>query len=129
MINKEAREMIIKLLDKATILDIKENYNKGECERILQKDILEVRKIKEEIKDIFAGNDTSNLDINLSISCSFVDIQVIKEKKKNSITTQSIDKIYSNIFYKLPYNYTMGKKISKKVLNQFLEENNLKTIE
>jgi len=121
MINEEAKEMIIKLLDKATLLDIKENYNKSECERVLQKESLEIRKIKEEIRDIFAGNDTSNLDIKLSISCSFLDIQIVKERKSNSITTQSLEKIWSNLFYKLPYNYTMGKKISKKALDNFLQ--------
>lgn len=119
---------IIEKLNKLTILDITENYNKSEYERIILdvENTDEIKRIKEEIKNILEEYYNSE-QYFIHISCNHVSIDKIIERRENCTVTTPFKQIYSDNFSRLPYAYVMGKKISKKAMLNFVSnEKNIK---
>lgn len=112
-------KQIIEKLNLLTIMEIKENYNKSEYERICCKDTEKVKQIKEEIKKMLE-EDYNTEDYYIRISCNHVSIDKITHRDDNSTGLTEFKKIYSNNFKKLPYAYAMGRKISKKAMENFI---------
>lgn len=119
---------IIEKLNKLTILDITENYNKSEYERIILdvENTDEIKRIKEEIKNILEEYYNPE-QYFIRISCNHVSIDKIIERRENCTITTPFKQIYSDNFSRLPYAYVMGKKISKKAMLNFVSnEKNIK---
>lgn len=114
-------ESIKAKLNYMTILDLKENYNKNEIERIVfVNNNDEIKKIKKEIENmLYSIYDKNEYDI--MVGCNHITINKIISKNENSLSLQEYKKIWSDNFEKLPYAYVMGKKISKKDMEYALE--------
>jgi len=113
-------DLIKSKLDYITILDFYNNYDKSELERVVANDSKEITRVKTEIKDILSAiYDTEKYDF--IISCNFVAIHEILEKKENSKITREIMKIWANNFEKLPYTWVMGRKVAKSVMQNAIK--------
>ena len=113
-------DLIKSKLDYITILDFYNNYDKSEFERVVANDSKEITRVKTEILDILKGMyDTEKYDF--TISCNFVSINEIVEKRENSMITKVKEKIFSNNFEKLPYSWIMGRKVTKSVMQNAIK--------
>lgn len=108
-------------LNYITILDFKENYDKSEIQRLISVESDEILKTKNEIKEILSSiYDTEKYYIR--VSNNFVSIDEIINKTENSISTKEYKKIWSDNFSKLPYSWVMGRKTSKKAMENAIRE-------
>jgi len=113
-------DLVIAKLNMLTIIDFERNYNKSEIERFFVEDTEEMKQTQKEIKEILESEfDAEKYDIN--VNNNFVAINEIIEKTETSITTREVKKIFSDNFNKLPYNWVMGRKISKKCMEDALK--------
>lgn len=84
------------------------------------------KKAKEKIQEIFNRELGNEKDLSINITSSYMTI--LKKDKNLDNCFRVIDTIWSNMFFKIPYSYTMGKKVSKKVLNEFLTSIGLEAV-
>ncbi|MBQ3475842.1 MAG: hypothetical protein IJH20_06715 [Bacilli bacterium] len=113
-------DLVMAKLNMLTILEFTQNYNKSEMERFFVEDTEEMKRTQKEIKEILESDfDAEKYDIK--VNNNFVEISEIINKTETSITTRSIKKIFSENFNHLPYAYVMGRKISKKNMENALK--------
>lgn len=113
-------DLVMAKLNMLTILEFTQNYNKSEMERFFVKDTEEMERTQKEIKEILESEfDAEKYDIK--VNNNFVEISEIIEKTETSLHLKSIKKIFSENFNHLPYAYVMGRKISKKNMEDALK--------
>ena len=114
-------EEVKERLNKLTILEFKENYNKSEIQRIVKNyQTEEYKKIVEEIKEKMSQIYNSD-EYSIRVASSYVSINKVLERTKFGTSEQEYEKIWSDNFKILPYGYVMGKKVSKKVMEETIK--------
>ena len=113
-------DLVMAKLNMLTILEFTQNYNKSEMERFFVEDTEEMKRTQKEIKEILESEfDAEKYDIK--VNNNFVEISEIIEKTETSLHLKSIKKIFSENFNHLPYAYVMGRKISKRNMEDALK--------
>ena len=113
-------DLVMAKLNMLTILEFTQNYNKSEMERFFVEDTEEMKRTQKEIKEILESEfDAEKYDIK--VNNNFVEISEIIEKTETSLHLKSIKKIFSENFNHLPYAYVMGRKISKRNMEDTLK--------
>ena len=113
-------DLVMAKLNMLTILEFTQNYNKSEMERFFVEDTEEMKRTQKEIKEILESEfDAEKYDIK--VNNNFVEISEIIERTETSLHLKSIKKIFSENFNHLPYAYVMGRKISKRNMEDALE--------
>jgi len=112
---------IIDKLNYLTILDFYDNYDKGEVERFFTTENEEIKRVKSEIETMLYSIYDKN-KYSVSVNCNFVAINEILEKTERTIIEREFKKIFSENFYRLPYSWVMGRKVSKKTMQEIIEK-------
>lgn len=113
-------DLVMAKLNMLTILEFTQNYNKSEMERFFVEDTEEMKRTQKEIKEILESEfDAEKYDIK--VNNNFVEISEIIERTETSLHLKSIKKIFSENFNHLPYAYVMGRKISKRNMEDALK--------
>lgn len=113
-------DLVMAKLNMLTILEFTQNYNKSEMERFFVEDTEEMKRTQKEIKKILESEfDAEKYDIK--VNNNFVEISEIIERTETSLHLKSIKKIFSENFNHLPYAYVMGRKISKRNMEDALK--------
>lgn len=112
---------IIDKLNYLTILDFYDNYNKSEMERFFTMESKEIKRVKSEIETMLYSIYDKN-KYSVRVNCNFVEISEILEKTERTTIERQFKKIFSENFEKLPYCWVMGKKVSKKTMQEIIKE-------
>lgn len=112
---------IIDKLNYLTILDFYDNYDKSEVERFFTTENEEIKRVKSEIETMLYSIYDKN-KYSVDVNCNFVTINEILEKTERTTIERQFKKIFSENFFKLPYSWVMGKKVSKKTMQEIIEK-------